>query len=564
MTELSTLVRYVEDYLDLTREARALAERDRDYYDGIQLTSEEIATLQQRRQPPVIFNRIKPKIDTLLGFERSQRTDPKAYPRTPQHEQDADGVTDALRYVCDDQRWALKRSSVAENLFIEGAGGVMVGVEPNGFDVSFAEIPWDRLFYDPHSTKRDFSDCKYKGVMVWMDDDDAETSFQGKEAIIASALSPNDADTFDDKPKTAWADTKRKRIRVAHIYYREGGREMTAIFTKVGFLREPQVSPYLDEDGQPTCPIELASAYVDRDNNRYGVVRQHIHPQDEINKRRSKMLHLLNVNRVILEEGAVKDIRELRAELAKPDGVIVKTPGMELEILPSADLSQGQAMLLQEAKNEIDNVGVNPALAGKAGGIPSGRAQEMQTQAGLMELSVVFDSIKDLSLRVYRQAWLRIRQYWTEERWIRVTDDEQNVKWVGLNRPGAMPVAQMDVDILIEDAPDSVNIQSEQFEILSKMFQAAPDRIPFEAVIQASNLRNKRQILDGNKPDPKVAAEQQNVAHAQAVAEVEKTQSETIRNFAEAEAKQHGIVHQQTQAALAAELGQRQPVVSTP
>jgi hypothetical protein len=73
-----------------------------------------------------------------------------------------------------------------------------------------------------------------------------------------------------------------------------------------------------------------------------------------------------------------------------------------------------------------------------------------------------------------------VRQYWTAEKWPRVTDDERNVKWLGLNldpyamtqfemRARAHPdearaafagvigsVAELDCDIVIDDAPDSL------------------------------------------------------------------------------------------------------------
>jgi len=67
--QLETLVQYFEDSASSSAEARTESERARDYYDGIQLTSEEVTELKSRQQPPVIFNRIQPKIDYLLGSD---------------------------------------------------------------------------------------------------------------------------------------------------------------------------------------------------------------------------------------------------------------------------------------------------------------------------------------------------------------------------------------------------------------------------------------------------------------------------------------------------------------
>ena len=67
---------------DSTTDARDESELHRQYYDGVQWTDTELAALRARNQPPITDNRIKDKIEYLLGLERRTRTDPKAFPRT--------------------------------------------------------------------------------------------------------------------------------------------------------------------------------------------------------------------------------------------------------------------------------------------------------------------------------------------------------------------------------------------------------------------------------------------------------------------------------------------------
>lgn len=575
-TMLTKMCQWFEDAADATRVAREQAERDRDYYDNIQLTTTEIATLKKRGQPPVIINRIKPKIDFLLGMERQMRTDPKAAPRTPQDEQTANAATDSIRYVCDDQNFSQTRSYVFENEIIEGMGGAIVEIEPN-LDVLIKRIPWDRIYYDPHSTERDFSDAKYKGIVVWMDLDDAKALYPDKSDMLDTYNSnPGFFETYADKPRFLWYDSKRKRVRICEAYYNQGGWKH-CVYTKAGFLVEPHESQYVDEDEVPTCPIELVSANVDRENNRYGVVRQLIGPQDEINKRRSKALHLLTMRQTKGERGAVDDVMKMKREMAKPDGHIEITPGMLFEVMNNNDQAQGQLELLQEAKNEIDAIGANAALSGKDEKQISGRALQSRQQGGLTELGPVFDALRMWQRAIYKQIWNRIKQYWTSEKWVRITDDEQNIKFVGLNQPvtmgeqmiekaksdGAPPeqlqqmvqqisqdpqaqqptgqvkndVRQMDVDIILEDVPDVVNLQSEQFELLSQMYQANPQVVPFKAVIQASSLRNKSAIIEELNKGAEQQAQEQQVIKQQgmekAQADTQKTQSETAKNVSE-------------------------------
>lgn len=526
------LVNQFEDAFDNTQTERQDAELARDYYDGYQLSDEELTALQKRGQPPVISNRIGPKIDSLLGYERKMRTQPKAYPRTPQHEEDADSVTDAIRYVCENNRFDEIRSGAAENLFIEGIGAATVTVEEvdRKFEVRIRQVPWDRFYRDPHSRDRNFRDASFMGVVLWMDEDDAKQKFPGKDDVIESCYSENESlgNTFDDRPKVEWGDRKRHRVRVLQHRFKHDGRWHTCVMCRAGFLRDPQVSPYVDEHGEPVCDLVAVSAYVDRENRRYGVVKRHISPQDEINKRRSKALHLLTAQTIIAEKGAVESVKRARAEAAKPDGYIEVNPNMRFEFDKKMDLVSGQFQLLQESKNEIDSSGVNPALGGDAQA-PSGRAQEMLIQGGLAEMEKVFDGFKHWSWEIYRQVWYRIRQYWKDERWIRVTDDERNLRWVALNKPvtageaiieqakaeGQPPppinpadprmsqvvmtrnhLPTLDVDVILEDGPDSITIQAEQFEQLVKLKQSDPSAIPTKAIIEASSLRNKEQILE--------------------------------------------------------------------
>jgi hypothetical protein len=73
-------------------------------------------------------------------------------------------------------------------------------------------------------------------------------------------------------------------------------------------------------------------------------------------------------------------------------------------------------------------------------------------------------------------------------------------------------LAELDVDIILDVAPDLVNIQAEQFELLAQMYQANPNAIPFDMVIEASDIRNKNQILEkirGETPEAQQAQQMQ-------------------------------------------------------
>lgn len=538
--DLGTLIDYVNEADDATEDSRENSEKSRNYYDSKQLSDEEVRALKKRKQAPVVVNRIKPKIDGLMGMERSNRTTAKAYPRTPQHEGAATAATEAVRFCLDDNFYRQVRSSAWDNLTIEGSAGIEVMVKPkgDGFRIVINHIMWDRLIYDPYSRRKDFSDAMYLGQVVWLDYDVAKARFPGKDDVFEGMI--RGSSTYDDKPR--WIDTVRRRVKIVELYYLKGGDWHYACFTRGGFLKEPQKSPYVNEDGETEHAYEFASLFVDMEGNRYGAVLQYIDVQDEINKRRSKALHLMSVRQVRWERGAVDDINKAREELAKPDGVVETTPGMEFEVLKTGDMAQAQFKLLEEAKLEIDAVGYSAAASGKEERLMSGIALRNREAAAQTELAPMFDVLKHLDVRVYRKVWNRIKQYWRAEMWIRVTDNEGSLQWVGLNAPvtlgqkmlqeaanrGAKPeeleamkaqmaadpqasqvvetqnqVADLDVDIVMDDAPDSVTMQQEEFTALSEMVKSGIP-IPPDAIVSASNLKDKEQILKRMREGPAI------------------------------------------------------------
>lgn len=563
---VGTLVAMFEASEDASYDSRVQAERDRDYHDNKQLTDDELKALKKRGQPPFIDNRIKTKIDYLVGLEKQQRINPRALPRTPLHEDDADSASQALNYVADGENFDYKRSAIWRNLLIEGAGGMAVAVEQVGNEiyVRLRRISWDRMFWDPHSAEVDYSDANYLGTVQWMDFDDALALYgEASRDALEASLTTAPVNTFDDKPKWhLWGDQKRRRVRIVAIWIKRGEDWHFAEFTKGGILKAGP-SPYKDDQGRSDCELIFQSAYVDRDNNRFGLVREMITIQDGINKRNSKALHQLNTAQIVMTRDAIDEqvntVEEVRRQAARPDGIIMLNPGNgvlkdRFEFNTRSDLAAGQVQLLQENKQAIDLKGPNATQMGEKGSMgsqsASGKAIIASQQGGMISLGDLLDNLRHLDLRVFRAVWNRIRQFWTAEKWIRVTDDDRNVRWVGLNvdpmqaqmyaqqggdRIQGMvgPVAELDCDIIIDESP--LSPQAEQFTALVELKQAGV-MIPDKALIRSMpNFQGKQAMLkEMEQPNPVQQAAQQ-IEMKGAVAEVKLTEAQTVKTMAEAQ-----------------------------
>jgi hypothetical protein len=354
--EHSKLVTWVNEADDATTDSRALAEKSRAYYDSEQWTDAEKRKLATQKQAATVINRIKPKVDSLMGMERANRTTAKAYPRTPKHTEGATAATEAVRFCLQDNMYERQRSDAWENMLIEGTGAIEIIVKPkkdDSYKIFIRHIMWDRIIYDPHSRRKDFSDAKYLGQVVWMDYDDAVALYP--EALDVLEAMQAGSQTYDDKPR--WMDNIRRRVKIAELYYRKQDGEMNdwwyACFTRGGYCKTPQKSPYLNEEGETEHAYEFASLFVDREGGRYGSEKQILDVQDEINKRRSKALHLMSVRQTFSSGGNVPDVNKYRAELAKPDGHAEHSFGefgKDFGILPTGDMAAAKFNLLSEAK----------------------------------------------------------------------------------------------------------------------------------------------------------------------------------------------------------------------
>ena len=582
--DLTSLIAEYEEAEQTQRPAREKAERDRDYVDNKQLTEDELEKLQRRGQPPITLNHIRTRASFLGGMEKKQRRDPKAYPRTPADQSSADAFTAAMRYIVDRADYPTQRSAAWKNITVEGYGAIEVAAvkKRDRYEFDIKRIPWDRVFYDPHSSEPDFSDSRYFGQVLWMDYDEAlgratragldET--RAREVLDTTlAQAPGKSQTYDDKPKhMIWADSKRKRVRIVMMWRREIDGWRYIEFTRSGKLIE-SLAPYVDQDGEPYCPWVFESANVDRENNRYGEMRHLIDPQDEINKRRSKSLHLLNTKGVVADKGAVADVGAARRELAKPDFWITKNPGTDLEIVQGVELASGQMQMAQQALDYMLQAGPNGALLGKGVNDQSGRAIEAQQAGGLVEQSDLMDTLRRLDLRVFRILGHMITQFCDAEWWVRVTDAPESPEYVGLNVPmwmdqqsgevateqewrqryeaeGYIPdlapatdeqgqpmrrndIAQMDLDIIYSDAPDTIALGGEDFQAFTQLMAAGlpPQMLRLAIEMHPSlSARRKKQLTEMldtlSKPQENPgAAEAERLAKERAEAEIADTRA---------------------------------------
>jgi hypothetical protein len=537
---LSKLKKCYSDYLFNKREEIDEQIDARRYYHGSQWTTEQIAVMKKRKQPVMTFNRISRKIDGVIGLVEKLRQDPKAYARTPKHEAGAELASATLRYVLDEQEWKAKSPLVALDGAVDGIGGIEVELEQGDQgdpEVGFEDVDIQSFFYDPRSFEPDFQDARYMGVGKWVDDDIAREMFPDAEA---GDLSGDSDLTNSTDRESRWFSSsgQQKRVRLVDIWYKHKGGWCWAIFTGSAVLLEGK-SYLKDEKRKDICKYIMFSGNVDQDGDRYGFVRNMKSAQDGINARQSKMQHILASRRLMVSLGAVSDIEKTRAEWARPDGVVVTNRPVN-EGIKADDQSfdfAGWTKMLELNLAEIENFGPNPALIGQGIENSSGRAIQLLQQAGMAELGPYILAYRGWKMRVYRALWCAVQQHWKAERWVRVTDDDALTQYIQINGLGIDPqtgqptivnaIGSLDVDIILDEAPDAVTTQLQSFEVLQSLGPQFMMQYP-EIVLELAPLdaSTKKTIRDKQQQAAQKAQPAQQLALANEQAKAHQTEAD--------------------------------------
>jgi hypothetical protein len=549
------------DYLANKQEEVSEQKDARRYYHGAQWTDEQIKALNKRKQPVVTFNRIGRKINGVVGLIERLRQDPKAYPRTPKHEEGAELATAVIRYVLDEQEWKAKSPEVALDGAIDGYAGIEIELEQGDqgdYEVAFDVVEPDSFFYDPRSYRADFSDARYMGMGKWVDVETAQEMFPDKAGQIEAIASDDSELSSNPDRENKWFsfDGSRQLIRLVDVWYKHKGKWCWTLFTGSLILAEGE-SYLFDEKNQTICKYVMFSCNVDHDGDRYGFVRNMKSAQDEYNARRSRALFTANSRRLLLGQGAVQDVEKARQEWARPDGVVVVNTQDVTTGAKADDASfdfAGQLKLMENAIAELENYGPNQALIGDVQN-QSGRAIQLLQQAGMAELGPYIMGYRGWKIRVYRALFSAVQKYWTKERWIRVTDDDGLAQFIQLNGIQTDPmtghstlvnaIGSLDVDIIMDEGADTINAQQDVYETLSNVLPTiGPMLKPQEASAAVSILIDssaldasaKKKWRDATKAQPDPMAEKaKEIQLAGEAAKVDETKSKAALNMAKAQ-----------------------------
>jgi hypothetical protein len=297
-----------------------------------------------------------------------------------------------------------------------------------------------------------------------------------------------------------------------------------------------------------------------RDRMPYGVIRRVRDIQQDLNKRASKALWLLNTNQVIADEGATDDWDTLRDEVDRPDGVIVKKAGKDLQIRRDTDAATGQIQIMTlDAQSIQKSAGVSQENLGRQTNAVSGEAIKARQLQGSVVTTEPFDNLR-LATQVEGEKQLSLcEQFYTDQKVIRLTGAKGALEWVKINQPEMQAdgtvrflndITASTADFVVSEADYAGTLRQVMFEALNQMATRLPAEVALRMMtiaMEFSDLPNKDEIADQirkltgerdpNKPmTPEEAAQAEQQMQAQTEA-LQMQREQAMAALAEQQAK---------------------------
>lgn len=470
----------------------------RDFIDGNQWTEQEEKDFRAMGQSPVVINKCAPKTATRIGSCVRAITEPEALPKKPSQQTAAEALTDAFRYVADEEDLDEKYADCVDTFHVEGIAAIHVGIKvcapasdaddaantddevlPNlpgakepandneEVEITAAFIDQERFIRDPHSKDRHFKDAGFLGIANWDYLDRAKDRWSKPDQIAALERAVDNSfeywNAYKDEPRDWWGDAgENKRVRVMELYWLEGGRWWVAFFTHSDWIIPPRPTGYLDKWGRDECPIIATSCFVARSGERYSALEWMLDAQREYNKRRSSGLRSSLTNQLLYEDWAVPDVNHARDQLGRAGGAVkfnrgALTGGLNggtqpaVQIRSGLEQAQAQVQFLQIAGAELNDTGPDIATAAQDTSQLSGISRQAQQQYASLQDERPSQTLRTFRRNIYRAIANRIRQFWTKEKWVRVRDDKQGMRWVRLN--GSMTRLERLQELLEDKVP---------------------------------------------------------------------------------------------------------------
>jgi len=530
----------------------AEAYKDLSYYLGNQWSLEELSYLNNQRRSSFTYNKIRRLINLVQGYQRKNRLATVIRPIENASEDTAEMLSDVMQYVMQYADGYEAISDAFKGALTTGMSFLSPWIDyrddPVNGDIRFHRDDWNAVIMDPFFTKKDLSDCSFVARRKFLSRTEVISLLPDKKDVIEALPWGSRDDKFTYMPyarqwgmqkllnyteywRTRWEtkevlvdmvtgetkvwDGDKKRLKI----FRETFPQIEVIrkpvkSVELGIIVEGELLYYgKDPFGLNDYPFVPFMAIFEPSYDLYtwkiqSLVRIVRDPQTELNKRRSKMVDIID-NQLnsgwIAKTNSVSNPTSLyksgqgQVIFLKPEAQMT-----DLQRIDPAGINPTQFQLEAEFEKDIMEIaGVNSELFGMAENDKietAGILSKMRQSAGLVNLQDLFDGLRESQKLLGRKVLKLIQLNYTPEK----------IQLITKKRPSDEFYSKTfaKYDVVVEEGLLTDTQQQSEF-IQRSALRAMGVNITDSELIESSNLHDKKQIRE------RIQAEAQQSAQVQ-------------------------------------------------
>lgn len=505
-----------------------------DFVAARQWDTDDEARMKEQNRPMVTFNLMAKFLDAVAGLQINNRQEIRCYPRRPGAAQPSEIANGALSWCRDQCGAEYEETDAGHDCLLTGMGWIEDFYDDSKYQGGvIAQERRDclEMLWDPTARKKNLTDRRWQARLKRMSRDEYIEMFDEEPTgnVAVTGLGSTDFDaglqiiTEPQDYGTSTGDTggeQRGQFTVADYQFwcMHTVWNVTAMLpNEIGQL-QPQEQQFSHEEWTNGLKAQLQMAGVQhqaarqkvrvyyrcwitgsgirggikklscftyhaitgkRDRNKnlwYGLGRNLKDPQRWVNAFFSSIIWQLMVNPkggMMMEEGAVTDQAAFEDSWADPSKVSWVADGAlvagKVQPKPPSGYPQGMDRLMTFSLDALPGVsGINAELLGLTDRQQPGIVEAQRKQGALAIVAWYFDALR----RYYQEAGhvllKLIRDFMTDGRLIRIVGQE-GAQYVPLLKD---PLTA-EFDIIVDEAPTSVNMQERVWAVLQQLLPLA-------------------------------------------------------------------------------------------
>lgn len=492
---------------------------------------DDITALKEALRPIITFNRIDPLIRSVQGEQINNAQEIRFVPRTEGDIKPNELLTAAAEWVRDQCDAEDEDSEAFWDMLVCGKGWSETRIDldddPEEPNAKVERIDPFEMLADKNSRKRNYTDARriwrVKSSIPIEEARDLYPDFADSDLDATWARMSeigkigDDADDYNDNitaekgsketvtiVQCQWwerrtyykvvdpftgqmAELKEDEFERVSGRVKKLGLELPHVKLRRKVFKQAFIGRTILKVKDSACPDRFTfgaiTGFRDRNDGQwYGLVRAMKDPQRWANKWLSQALHIMNTSAkggVMMEDGAVDDMKKFKESWSKtdavtvvPEGSLSSPNGPKIQPKPVSQFPQSFFQIMQFAIDSIPSVsGVSQEMMGLRAADQPASLEYQRKQAGITILAPLFKSMRNYHRSQGRVLLYFIQNYLSDGRLIKVVGEE-NSKFVPLVKQAAEKY-----DIIVDDGPTSPNQKERVWGLIGANFWKLPPTI---------------------------------------------------------------------------------------